>query len=46
MQVFTRIIRQLLDELESSEDLQKRVAELEQWKEKVEAAWPQIVEDV
>jgi hypothetical protein len=41
----TRIIRILLDEIEKQQDQAERLAELQAWKEQVEAAWPAIVED-
>ena len=40
--VYDRIIRLLLDELRDKEDLAERVEALEQWKDQVEAVWPEV----
>jgi len=37
-----KVIRLLLAELERQEEPEVRVANLEEWKEKVEATWPEV----
>ena len=43
MNIYRKIIQILLDALdEHDEELTRRVAELEAWKEQVEAVWPEV----
>jgi len=41
--VLAKVVRLLLDEVQEQDDeIERRLAALESWKEKVEAVWPEV----